>query len=227
MTMEAPSTTSTPSPKRYSPGIVILHWTIAILIFAAALLAMGQEGEGRRQAFTGIAGIPVIGVHMIIGITVLVLLLVRLAMRWRVKSPAWVSAGSPLLDTIGRLTHIGLYVFTLIVTITGLILALQTNRLARTFGLAGTQAGQFQPGQFGPRQFQPGQFPPPGGFQPGQERPGGFEGRFRGQFFLGAFHGLSWTILLLLIALHVGAALYHQFLRRDHLLGRMWFGAQA
>jgi cytochrome b561 len=37
-------------------------------------------------------------------------------------------------------------------------------------------------------------------------------------------HGLTSTILLLLIALHVGAALYHQFIRKDNLLSRMWFG---
>lgn len=35
-----------------------------------------------------------------------------------------------------------------------------------------------------------------------------------------------WTAigLGLLIVLHVGAALYHQFLRRDNLLARMWYG---
>lgn len=37
-------------------------------------------------------------------------------------------------------------------------------------------------------------------------------------------HGLVSTVLLLLILLHVGAALYHQFLLRDNLLARMWFG---
>jgi cytochrome b561 len=37
-------------------------------------------------------------------------------------------------------------------------------------------------------------------------------------------HGLTSTALLLLIALHVGAALYHQFILRDNLLSRMWFG---
>lgn len=37
-------------------------------------------------------------------------------------------------------------------------------------------------------------------------------------------HGLTSWILLGLIALHVGAAMYHQFIRRDNLLGRMWFG---
>lgn len=37
-------------------------------------------------------------------------------------------------------------------------------------------------------------------------------------------HGLTSWILLGLIALHVGAAMYHQFIRRDNLLARMWFG---
>lgn len=37
-------------------------------------------------------------------------------------------------------------------------------------------------------------------------------------------HGLISTLLILLIALHVGAALYHQFIRKDNLLARMWFG---
>ncbi len=37
-------------------------------------------------------------------------------------------------------------------------------------------------------------------------------------------HGFIARLLLALIALHVGAALYHQFIRKDGLLGRMWFG---
>ena len=37
-------------------------------------------------------------------------------------------------------------------------------------------------------------------------------------------HGYAAKALIGLIALHVSAALYHQFIRRDRLLGRMWFG---
>lgn len=37
-------------------------------------------------------------------------------------------------------------------------------------------------------------------------------------------HGLTSTLLLLLILLHAGAALYHQFRLKDNLLSRMWFG---
>lgn len=42
--------------------------------------------------------------------------------------------------------------------------------------------------------------------------------------FLGAFHSLGWFVIVLLLLLHVGAALYHQFILKDNLLSRMWFG---
>ena len=37
-------------------------------------------------------------------------------------------------------------------------------------------------------------------------------------------HGIMARILLLLLAMHIGAALFHQFVRRDHLLARMGIG---
>jgi cytochrome b561 len=40
-----------------------------------------------------------------------------------------------------------------------------------------------------------------------------------------AVHGVVSRLMLGLLALHIGAALYHQFIRRDHLLARMGIGA--
>jgi cytochrome b561 len=37
-------------------------------------------------------------------------------------------------------------------------------------------------------------------------------------------HGLGARFLIALVVLHAGAALYHQFIRKDGLLSRMWFG---
>ena len=37
-------------------------------------------------------------------------------------------------------------------------------------------------------------------------------------------HGIGARLLIALVVLHVGAALFHQFGRRDGLLRRMWFG---
>lgn len=41
-----------------------------------------------------------------------------------------------------------------------------------------------------------------------------------------AAHGILTKLLAGLIALHIAAALYHQFAKRDGLFSRMWFGAR-
>lgn len=213
---------SSARPKRYHPALVALHWLIALLIFGAFFLAQGNEGgrerfEGPRREFSQEefqegnpppnfqpgnlpqGGFPqegrqnifsAIGLHMIIGIVVLVLLTVRLIVRWTTKHPDWASTGNKFFDWIGNLTHLGLYVLTFAMTITGIVLASQRGQLARVLGI-----GTFTPGSFR-----------------------------RGGFSLGFFHGGVWTLLLLLIVLHIGAALYHQFILKDNLMGRMWFG---
>jgi cytochrome b561 len=47
-------------------------------------------------------------------------------------------------------------------------------------------------------------------------------GRSAGPF--SGFHQLGWALVLGLTFLHVGAALYHQFIIKDNLLARMWYG---
>lgn len=39
-----------------------------------------------------------------------------------------------------------------------------------------------------------------------------------------ALHGYIADTIIALIALHVAAVVYHQLIRRDRLLSRMWFG---
>ena len=41
-----------------------------------------------------------------------------------------------------------------------------------------------------------------------------------------AVHGIVAKLLMLTIALHAAAALYHHFVKRDGLLSRMWFGSR-
>jgi cytochrome b561 len=44
------------------------------------------------------------------------------------------------------------------------------------------------------------------------------------QFAPRAGHGFFAKALMILILLHIAAALWHQFVRKDGLIGRMWFG---
>lgn len=215
MTTSALPAAGTLPVRRYNPIFVALHWVIAIFVFIAPLLASESEAPGP-------GGIPVIGLHMIFGLTVLGLMLIRLLLRFGLRRPAWATAGNSLFDVVGRLTHFGLYLFTFSVTITGLIVAMQSNRLAVLTG----GAQQFRPGISQPGQVAPGLQP---GGEGGEGSEGGFQGGVRtiGRFIFRAFHELSWKLLLALIILHVGAALYHQFILHDNLLGRMWFGSRT
>jgi cytochrome b561 len=217
-------------PKRYHPALIALHWLIAIMIVGAVFLVQ-RGGDGGREGFRpgngnfpppqafqpgnppdqnfqqgnpppqggfpqqqGQSFFSTTGLHMIFGLTILLLLIIRLIVRWTTKHPEWASAGNKFLDWVGGLTHFGLYLLTFGMVITGIILADQRGQLARTFGIGGA--------------------PTRGGFG-------------RGSFSLGMLHGGIWILLLSLIILHAGAALYHQFILKDNLLSRMWFGKQT
>jgi cytochrome b561 len=168
---------NTSSPKRYTPLWVTIHWLVAALIFVTFYFGISTE---EADAATKIG---LLKWHMPLGISVILLMLVRLYLRWRTPRPADVTAGNAFFDFIGKWTHYLLYAFALLVPLTGFA-------ISASFGLA--------PIVFG------------GGTLPANLSAG--------------LHGLLDPLLALLILLHIGAALYHQFILRDHLLARMWYG---
>ena len=199
------------TPKRYHPLHVTLHWLIALGIFINLYLGIfvfSQRGRG-AQGFQGI--------HMAIGITILTLLLIRIVMRFTVKRPADATAGSKFLDILAKVVHYGLYLSVLAVTVIGLVFSLQTNRLQATFLGQQPQFGQFNGPPLG---FTP---PAPGTFPSGRP-PGGFRGGFLPPLLI--VHRLIAYLVASLLGIHILAAIYHQFIRRDNLLARMWYGTR-
>ncbi len=229
------------TPKRYHPVLVTLHWLIVLLVstdlFLGFLIFEPQIRTGGAFRISE----TLLAVHMAAGIAILILLAVRLFVRLRTRKPTGATSGNKLFDVLARVTHHGLYFFVFAITVVGLVFAVQTNRLQRAFfgsGLqfAGPGNGNFgafpTPGPGTPRpSFGGGNGPgfgnAPGGtpgFQGNGPRPGGPGGRFGFTFFLLPLHLDIAILLLVLIGIHILAALYHQFIRRDNLIGRMWFG---
>ncbi|MGC8855302.1 MAG: cytochrome b [Anaerolineae bacterium] len=168
---------SNTSPKRYSPLWVTIHWLVALLIFATFYFGISTE---EASAATKVS---LLKWHMPLGISVILLMLVRLYLRWRAPRPADATAGNAFFDFIGKWTHYLLYALALLVPLTGLVLSASNNLMPIVFG-----GGEF------PADLEAG------------------------------LHGLLDPLLALLILLHIGAALYHQFILRDNLLARMWYG---
>ena len=123
------------------------------------------------------------------GILILVLMLVRIVVRVTTKKPEEATVGNRFLDLVGKWTHYALYLFAILMALSGVSTALQAGLFSIVFGASGAPL---------PIDF----FVYPVRY----------------------VHGYVALILILLILLHVGAALFHQFLRKDNLLSRMGFG---
>jgi cytochrome b561 len=106
---------------RYHPVLVTLHWLLAFLIVVALILgyfglaAMPNSDPQKIDALRG---------HMIAGMSILVLMAVRLAVRMWTSKPAAATTGYPLLDRVARVTHYGFYILVLAMAGTGLATAL-------------------------------------------------------------------------------------------------------
>jgi len=174
-------------PNSYHPALVILHWTLALLL--ALALGMGtfvlaetpNDAVGKIDALRG---------HMIIGITIGALMLVRLIVRWRTSHPPAASTGHAALDRLRSLAHAGLYVLVFVMAASGGATALLSGLPEVVFGNT--------------------MLPLPESFSVYPSR---------------LVHGWIAKALFLVIGFHLIGALFHQFILKDRLLSRMWFGS--
>ncbi|WP_070156155.1 YceI family protein [Sphingobium phenoxybenzoativorans] len=96
--------------ERYSRIAIILHWTIAALLAFQISLGWGLEEAGAR-------GFAAFQLHKSIGISILVLTLARIAVRYWKPRPAPMEGG--LTGALAKAVHLGLYVFMLGGPLTG------------------------------------------------------------------------------------------------------------
>jgi cytochrome b561 len=170
---------------RYHLALVVLHWVLALLIIAAltlgALVMVKIPNSSPMK-------IEALRSHTSGGMAILVLMLIRLAIRSSTSHPAPASAGHPLLDRLAWASHRLFYVTVVAMAGSGITMALQTELFDTVF------AGH-------------GGVPPDFWAYP-----------------IRYLHYLLSRALMILIAVHAIAALFHAFVLRDGLLGRMFFG---
>ncbi|MGQ0577881.1 MAG: cytochrome b [Betaproteobacteria bacterium] len=171
--------------QRYSTPAIALHWIIAILVLA--MIGLGwymtdiPRGTPERTFFYNL--------HKSIGVTVAVLVLIRLWWRLRNPPPPLPSSVPAWQVQASKLSHALLY----------LCLVLMP--------LSGFSASQFT--KFGVTYF--GLFKIP---------PMGREDKLIYDFLQG-IHGVTATLLITLVLIHVAAALKHLLVDRDGVFLRM------
>ncbi len=180
------------TPTRYSRTAMALHWLIA----GALLFQMGL-GEAFEHLPKGKALFDLAQFHKSIGITIMLLSLARLAVRFAKPRPA------PLPDKdwaqkLASLTHWGLYAFMILTPLTGWIMISAAESSIPTYLFSAVPWPNFpivgvlaEPTQQDVHEF--------------------FE----------AAHGLIANLGLLLFFMHVAGALRHQWLLKEPLIERM------
>lgn len=113
---------------RYSPTSIALHWIMAALMIAAFGLGQWMEALPR-----GDLRISVRGIHILVGLSVLVLLLPRLVAR---RSAPDFPAVMPMWERIpAKAVHVVLYALMLLLPLTGLVAVFTSSRPSVVLGL--------------------------------------------------------------------------------------------
>ncbi len=109
------------TPQRYSLGSIVLHWLIAAALVFQIVFAESLEGPRGPDLFARFH------LHKSIGITILLLSVLRLGWRYIAPRPAPV-AGPPWAMTLSSAVHFGFYVFMIAAPVTGWIIV-STSRI--------------------------------------------------------------------------------------------------
>jgi cytochrome b561 len=113
--------TSSTAPKTYSPLQIVLHWTMAALIVFQLLVNDGMERayDDRMHGDPIESGGAAI-LHIGIGITILVLAILRLSIRLTRGAPPAHNDKPAIFTWAGYATHFALYVFIFAMPLSGM-----------------------------------------------------------------------------------------------------------
>lgn len=128
-----------PQPRNYSTIQIILHWTIAALVIFQLFVNQSiQHAFSDRLDGEPIGEMGVALLHISVGSTVLLLAVVRLAIRLVRGAPAPYADTPAILNWLGQAVHILLYGFIFLMPLTGAVawfagieLAAQLHELGR------------------------------------------------------------------------------------------------
>jgi cytochrome b561 len=120
-------------PARYHPMLVVIHWVIAVLVLLMLLVGMFYL----KYLPNTNAKIPILAVHMAIGITLILLSIIRLVVRFSTKLPALAKSGNVFFDMLANVTHMLLYMVVLAMGLSGMGAASQAGLMDIVFGRSG------------------------------------------------------------------------------------------
>ena len=172
-------------PQPYHFALRLLHLLTGLLIGGSLVMGTFALATTPNILPDKLFGLRM---HMGAGVLIMLLMLVRLAVRLRTDHPPPATSGIAVADKVAPMVHWLLYVLVFVMIGSGIVMAVQTGLPAIVTSGVGVLPTSF------------------------------------GHLNARSVHATAAMLLAATIALHVAAALLHQFIRRDRLLSRMGFG---
>ncbi len=172
----------------------ILHWTIAVLIigvFTAGLI-MEDMANGPDKYWTFM-------MHKSFGLLVILLVICRLVWRLTNRKPRNLASIPWHMNVAAEITHWALYALMLAIPFSGWLVHSYANFPLNWFGIQGLAVPRLA------------SLPASMGSDEVHELVEN----------TGELHGALAWLLMIVVAVHVAAALYHHFIRKDAVLARM------
>lgn len=102
------------APRRFAPIQRLLHWLMAACIIAMLLIGVGMVSTVTPTY------LPLILIHKTLGVALLILVVIRLALRLRYGAPPLPADLPPAIKRGARLSHLLLYGFMIVMPLLGL-----------------------------------------------------------------------------------------------------------
>jgi cytochrome b561 len=185
---------------RYGSVAMLLHWLIALLVLVNLCLGIYMSDLPRTDA----SRFMLYQFHKSVGLTVLVLSILRLAWRLVNPIPPLPQGMSPLLRLSGHVSHFLLYFLIVSIPLAGWAMVSSSP-----IGLATPYFGLFSWPNISYLATLP------------------TATKVANEDMFHDTHAVLAYSALALVALHISAALYHQFVRRDDVLKRMFPGTEV
>lgn len=190
---------SSPQDKRYTKVAIILHWLMALLIVWQIGIGLWMTGAIDDPASQG-AAYEAFQFHKSLGLTLLMLALVRLAWRLLHRVPPMPAHIPGWQKLAARISHISLYMFMVLIPLTGWLYVSTgwNSDTGSAFAIPTVWFGLFE-----------------------WPHIPGLDGNGPLADLVGEMHELLAFALIALLVVHLAAALKHHFIDRDFALWSM------
>lgn len=127
--------------KRYAPSLVVLHWLLAIAIFGAFVMGAFVLEDMKNDVPEKVL---LLKLHIIGGLSILVLTIIRLIVRMKTAKPAPIVTDNPKMDKVGTSVQHLLYLLTFLAAFSGMALAFKADLMNILFKNVGTLPESFE-----------------------------------------------------------------------------------